>query len=95
MEIILFQPLDIVMNREDKMELEFVKMEGLGNDFIILDDRKEIIEKHENYPSLAKRLDSRHQFGPQQQYIYWLRLLRPHQQVEEHHSFHIHHLSHK
>ena len=62
MEIILFQPLDIVMNREDKMELEFVKMEGLGNDFIILDDRKESIEKYENYPSLAKRLCSRH-FG--------------------------------
>lgn len=62
MEIILFQPLDIVMNTENKMELEFVKMEGLGNDFIILDDRKESIEKHENYPSLAKRLCSRH-FG--------------------------------
>ncbi len=44
------------------MEIEFVKMEGLGNDFIILDDRKGDIERHENYPELAKRLCSRH-FG--------------------------------
>ena len=44
------------------MELEFVKMEGLGNYFIIIDDMKENIEQHENYPSLAKRLCSRH-FG--------------------------------
>ena len=44
------------------MEIEFAKMEGLGNDFIILDDRKGNIEHHENYPALAKRLCSRH-FG--------------------------------
>ncbi len=44
------------------MELEFVKMEGLGNDFIILDDRDGKIGQHENYPALAKRLCSRH-FG--------------------------------
>ena len=44
------------------MELEFAKMEGLGNDFILLDDRKKKIEPYENYPTLAKRLCSRH-FG--------------------------------
>jgi len=44
------------------MELEFVKMEGLGNDFIILDDRETKIEQHTPYPVLAKRLCSRH-FG--------------------------------
>ncbi len=44
------------------MELEFAKMEGLGNDFILLDDRKGKIEQYENYPTLAKRLCSRH-FG--------------------------------
>ena len=44
------------------MEVEFIKMEGLGNDFIILDDRDGKIEQHENYPALAERLCSRH-FG--------------------------------
>ena len=44
------------------MELEFVKMEGLGNDFILLDDRDGKIEQYENYPVLAERLCSRH-FG--------------------------------
>ncbi|WP_299979768.1 diaminopimelate epimerase [Desulfobacula sp.] len=44
------------------MELDFIKMEGLGNDFIILDDRKKTIEQYENYPTLAKKLCSRH-FG--------------------------------
>jgi len=44
------------------MELEFIKMEGLGNDFIILDDRDGRIEQHKNYPVLAERLCSRH-FG--------------------------------
>jgi diaminopimelate epimerase len=44
------------------MELEFVKMEGLGNDFILMDDRNGKIEQYENYPDLAKRLCSRH-FG--------------------------------
>ena len=47
---------------EKNMELEFVKMEGLGNDFIILDDRKKEIRAYENYSALAKRLCSRH-FG--------------------------------
>ena len=62
MAVILFQPLDIVMNMEDKMKIEFVKMEGLGNDFIILDDRRGDILQYENYPSLAEKLCSRH-FG--------------------------------
>lgn len=44
------------------MEIEFIKMQGLGNDFILLDDRDGKIEQHENYPVLAKRLCSRH-FG--------------------------------
>ena len=44
------------------MELDFIKMEGLGNDFIILDDRDGKIEQYKNYPALAKRLCSRH-FG--------------------------------
>jgi diaminopimelate epimerase len=33
---------------EKNMELEFVKMEGLGNDFIILDDRKKEIRAYAN-----------------------------------------------
>jgi len=44
------------------MEISFIKMEGLGNDFIILDDRDGKIKQHENYSALAKRLCSRH-FG--------------------------------
>jgi len=44
------------------MELDFIKMEGLGNDFIILDDRDGRIKQYENYPALAKRLCNRH-FG--------------------------------
>ena len=44
------------------MEFEFAKMEGLGNDFIIIDDRDGKIEQHGNYPALAERLCSRH-FG--------------------------------
>ncbi|MBT3386658.1 MAG: diaminopimelate epimerase [Desulfobacula sp.] len=44
------------------MELEFVKMEGLGNDFIFLDDRDGKIEHYKSYPELAKQLCSRH-FG--------------------------------
>ena len=47
---------------EKNMELEFVKMEGLGNDFILLDDRKGKIKQYANYQVLAKRLCSRH-FG--------------------------------
>lgn len=44
------------------MELKFAKMEGLGNDFILLDDRKGKIKQYEKYQVLAKRLCSRH-FG--------------------------------
>ncbi|WP_457553650.1 diaminopimelate epimerase [Desulfobacula sp.] len=44
------------------MEIEFIKMHGLGNDFIILDDRKEKIKQYKNYSALAKQLCSRH-FG--------------------------------
>jgi len=45
-----------------EMKLEFVKMEGLGNDFIILDDRQCKIQQYKEYPLLAKKLCSRH-FG--------------------------------
>ena len=44
------------------MEIEFIKMHGLGNDFIFIDDRDEKIKQHESYPLLAKKLCSRH-FG--------------------------------
>ncbi|MCP3875566.1 MAG: diaminopimelate epimerase [Desulfobacteraceae bacterium] len=44
------------------MELEFIKMEGLGNDFILLDDTKGEIEQKTGYPLLSKKLCSRH-FG--------------------------------
>ncbi|MBU1343095.1 MAG: diaminopimelate epimerase [Proteobacteria bacterium] len=44
------------------MELEFVKMEGLGNDFILIDDRNNHIEQYMSYPELSKKLCSRH-FG--------------------------------
>ena len=44
------------------MELEFAKMEGIGNDFILLDDREGKIAQYKNYPALAKKLCSRH-FG--------------------------------
>ncbi len=44
------------------MELFFSKMEGLGNDFIILDDRDRHIEKKMTYPKLAQKLCSR-RFG--------------------------------
>ena len=44
------------------MELKFVKMEGIGNDFILIDDRDEFIEKTISYPELACRLCDRH-FG--------------------------------
>ncbi len=44
------------------MEIEFAKMEGLGNDFIIMDDRAGKIESFRPYPELAKKLCSRH-FG--------------------------------
>ncbi len=44
------------------MDLEFVKMEGIGNDFIIIDDSTRMIESVKPYPELAKQLCSRH-FG--------------------------------
>ncbi|MDY0221977.1 MAG: diaminopimelate epimerase [Desulfobacterium sp.] len=44
------------------MLLSFTKMEGLGNDFIMLDDRDGIILKEISYPVLAQRLCSR-RFG--------------------------------
>ncbi|SDU08066.1 diaminopimelate epimerase [Desulfobacula phenolica] len=42
------------------MEIEFIKMQGLGNDFILLDNRKGDIRYP--YPDLSKKLCSR-QFG--------------------------------
>ncbi|MBU0973170.1 MAG: diaminopimelate epimerase [Proteobacteria bacterium] len=44
------------------MELKFSKMEGLGNDFIILDDRDGRIDAAMAYPDLARKLCDRH-FG--------------------------------
>ena len=44
------------------MKLEFIKMQGLGNDFIIMDDRAGKIKKNMGYSTLAKKLCSRH-FG--------------------------------
>jgi len=44
------------------MELKFSKMEGLGNDFIILDDRAGRLESAVSYPDLARKLCDRH-FG--------------------------------
>ena len=44
------------------MELKFSKMEGLGNDFVILDDRDGGIETAMGYPALARKMCDRH-FG--------------------------------
>ncbi len=44
------------------MELNFSKMEGLGNDFILLNDRSGAIQKSIAYPELSKKLCSRN-FG--------------------------------
>ncbi len=44
------------------MKFDFVKMEGLGNDFVIIDDRNGNISKRIHYGKLAKKLCSRH-FG--------------------------------
>ncbi|ACN16826.1 DapF [Desulforapulum autotrophicum HRM2] len=44
------------------MELNFTKMEGLGNDFVMLDDRNGAIVQTVPYPVLAKKLCSR-RFG--------------------------------
>lgn len=43
-------------------EIAFSKMEGLGNDFIVMDDRDGSIEASMPYPQLAKKLCDRH-FG--------------------------------
>lgn len=44
------------------MDIRFAKMEGLGNDFILLDDRKGTIGNAAGYDELSKQLCSRH-FG--------------------------------
>ncbi|MCP3944360.1 MAG: diaminopimelate epimerase [Desulfobacteraceae bacterium] len=44
------------------MKLNFSKMEGLGNDFVFLDDRDGSIEGAMGYPELARKLCDRH-FG--------------------------------
>ncbi len=44
------------------MKFDFVKMEGLGNDFVIIDDREGNISKNIQYGKLAEKLCSRH-FG--------------------------------
>lgn len=44
------------------MYIHFTKMEGLGNDFILLDDRNGEIGRAAEYEELSKRLCSRH-FG--------------------------------
>lgn len=48
--------------KETHMELNFTKMEGLGNDFVMLDDRDGVIVQAMAYPVLAKKLCSR-RFG--------------------------------
>ena len=42
------------------MEIEFTKMEGLGNDFILIDDRAGKTGSYRSYPELAQTLCSRH-----------------------------------
>jgi diaminopimelate epimerase len=44
------------------MDVTFSKMEGLGNDFILMDDRTDVINRQQNYPDIARRLCSRN-FG--------------------------------
>lgn len=44
------------------MQISFTKMEGLGNDFVMLDDRDGVILKNIAYSTLARRLCSR-RFG--------------------------------
>lgn len=44
------------------MQVFFSKMEGLGNDFIMMDDRGGLIEDAMAYPDLARKLCDRH-FG--------------------------------
>ena len=40
-------------------EIYFTKMEGLGNDFIFIDDREERIGGHIDFSALSKKLCSR------------------------------------
>lgn len=44
------------------MELKFSKMEGLGNDFVMIDDREQLVENRISYNDLSKRVCDRH-FG--------------------------------
>ncbi len=44
------------------MELKFSKMHGIGNDFILIDDRKKEISGYKEYKNLAEKLCERH-FG--------------------------------
>lgn len=44
------------------MELKFSKMEGLGNDFIVVDDRDLVLEKYTELGKLSEKLCDRH-FG--------------------------------
>ena len=44
------------------MQIFFSKMEGLGNDFVMMDDREGLIEEALAYPDLARKLCDRH-FG--------------------------------
>jgi len=50
------------MENGDRMNIEFMKMHGAGNDFVVIDDRNGETAKKIPYPDLAKRLCSRH-FG--------------------------------
>lgn len=51
--------VDITQMREDRMKIEFIKMQGIGNDYIYIDCFKQNIDSPE---SLAVRLSDRH-FG--------------------------------
>jgi len=44
------------------MKINFTKMEGLGNDFIFIDDRDGIVGEQVDFPELSRKLCSRH-FG--------------------------------
>jgi diaminopimelate epimerase len=51
-----------IKKKGKKMQINFTKMEGIGNDFVMLDDRDGVILKEISYPVLARRLCSR-RFG--------------------------------
>ena len=63
------------------MKLFFTKMEGLGNDFIFIDDRKQEISTQFSYKDLAIRLCNRN-FGIGGDEVFLL--LRIGVEVEEH-----------